>query len=162
MCPTRGGEESYPNQDKAIEIAVERGAEILFLYVSNVNFLLNLRTPMMVKSIQDDLEDMGEFMLTMAQERAEKRGVKADICLKRGVFHDALVETIKKNEIQTLFLGSSGEDSGLTTEGYLSGLVDKLRSEIEELEIIIARAGRIIRHVGGDRSLSPASDQEAS
>ena len=152
LCPTRGGEESYPNQDKAIEIASERGCELLFLYVSNVNFLLNLRTPMMVKNIQEDLDDMGEFLLTMAQERAEKNNTRAQICLKHGVFHQALTEVIKEEHVHTLFLGSSGEDKGLTTEGYMSGLVDKLRSEFEDLEIIIARDGKIIRHVGGEKS----------
>jgi hypothetical protein len=148
LCPTRGGEESYANQDKAIEIAAERDCEVLFLYVSNVNFLLNLRTPMMVKNIQNDLDDMGEFMLTMAQERAEKQDVKAQICLKRGAFFQALSEVIKEYQIKTIFLGSSGEDKGLTTEDYMSGLVDKLQSEYEDLEIIIALEGQIVRHVG--------------
>jgi len=154
LCPTRGGEESYANQDKAIEIAAERGCEVLFLYVSNVNFLLNLRTPMMVKNIQNDLDDMGEFMLTMAQERAEKQDVKAQICLKRGVFFQALSEVIKEYQIKTIFLGSSGEDKGLTNQDYMSGLVDKLRSEFENLEIIIALEGKIVRHVGE----TPAED----
>jgi hypothetical protein len=39
LCPTRGGKGSYPNQDRAIAIAKERGAEILFLYITNVEFL---------------------------------------------------------------------------------------------------------------------------
>jgi hypothetical protein len=150
LCPTRGGEESYPNQDKAVQIASARGWEIMFLYVSNVDFLQNLRTPRMVQNLQDDMEDMGGFLLTMAQERAKKQHVEAKICLKRGVFHQALSEVIKDQEITTLFLGSSGEDQGVTTTGYLSDLVDKLRGKYSSLEIIIAMNGEIIRHVGGD------------
>lgn len=147
LCPTRGGEESYPNQDKAIEFAAQRGCEILFLYVSNVNFLLNLRTSMMVKNIQNDLDDMSEFMLTMAQERAERKNVRAQICLKRGAFFQALADVIREYEIKTVFLGSSGEDKGLTNEDYMSGLVNKLRSDFDGLEIIIALEGEIVRHV---------------
>jgi hypothetical protein len=148
LCPTRGGEESYANQDAAVQIANERGCEILFLYVSNVDFLLNLRTPMMVKNLQDDLDDMGEFLLTIAQERAEEKDVKAEICLKHGVFYAALCEVINEFKIPTLFLGSSGEDSGYTDEDYMSGLVNKLREDFEDLEIIISLEGRIVRHVG--------------
>ena len=36
LCPTRGGQASYPNQDLAIAIAKEREVEILFLYITNV------------------------------------------------------------------------------------------------------------------------------
>ena len=39
LCPTRGGKGSYPNQDRAIAIAKERNAEVLFLYITNVEFL---------------------------------------------------------------------------------------------------------------------------
>ena len=39
LCPTRGGEASYANQERAIALAVEREAELIFLYVSNVHFL---------------------------------------------------------------------------------------------------------------------------
>ena len=150
LCPTRGGEESHANQDKAIEIAADRNDEILFLYVSNINFLLSLRSPMMVKNIQNDLDDMGEFLLTIAQERAEAKQVKADISLKQGAFYTALSEVIKERHIETLFLGSSDEQKGYTDEGYMTDLVKKLRADFENLEIIISFEGEIVQHVGKD------------
>ena len=33
LCPTRGGQDSQPTHQKAIEIALDRGAELIFLYV---------------------------------------------------------------------------------------------------------------------------------
>ena len=146
LCPTRGGEDSYINQDKAIEIAAERGLDILFLYVSNVGFLLNLRTPMMAKVIQNDLDDLGEFILTIAQERAEKKNVTTEICLKHGIFFNALRETIEENDIEALFLGSSSEDEGFTTTGYLDNLIDQIY-EFANIETIVALKGKIIKHI---------------
>jgi hypothetical protein len=146
LCPTRGGEASQINQDKAIEIAAERGWKIVFLYVSNVGFLRNLRTAMMEKQILNDLDDMGEFILSMAQERAEKKNVESEICLKHGVFFTALKEAAEEYETGAVFLGSSAEDEGYTTKGYLDNLVEHV-CEFADLEIIIARKGKIVKHV---------------
>jgi nucleotide-binding universal stress UspA family protein len=145
LCPTRGGEASYSNQDKAIEIAAERGCTIVFLYVSNINFLLNLRSPMLAKNIQDDLDDMGEFLLTIAQERAEKKNVKAEIILKHGGFYNALKEVIEEEKISTLLIGSSVDEKGYTTTEYLENLVGKIR-EISNVEIFITNQGEVVKH----------------
>ena len=153
LCPTRGGEASYSNQDKAIEIAAERGCSIVFLYVSNINFLLNLRSPMMAKNIQEDLDDMGEFLLTVAQERAEKKNVKAEIVLKHGGFYNALKDVIEEERISTLLIGSSVDDKGYTTSEYLNHLVGKIR-EISNVEIFITNQGEIVKHVKAEDSSS--------
>ena len=39
LCPTRGGEGSYRTQDAAIAMAKERGDELVFLYVVDLDFL---------------------------------------------------------------------------------------------------------------------------
>ena len=145
LCPTRGGEASYSNQDKAIEIAAERGCSIVFLYVSNINFLLNLRSPMMAKTIQDDLDDMGEFLLTIAQERAEKKDVQAEIVLKHGAFFNALKEVIEEEHISTILIGSSVDNKGYTTSEYLENLVRKIQ-ELANIEVFITQHGEIVKH----------------
>jgi nucleotide-binding universal stress UspA family protein len=91
LCPTRGGEASYPNQDRAIAIARERNADLLFLYVTDVRFLNRLASPVLV-DIETELGELGEFLLTMAQERAEKVGVHAETEVRRGVFRQAIKE----------------------------------------------------------------------
>ena len=52
LCPTRGGKGSYSNQDRAIALAKERGAEVLFLYITNVEFLGLTAAPKLI-----DIED---------------------------------------------------------------------------------------------------------
>jgi len=68
LCPTRGGKESHPNQDFAIELAKERGADLLFMYVSNIQ-LISRSGPPIVVDIEEELDELGDFLLAMAQER---------------------------------------------------------------------------------------------
>jgi hypothetical protein len=145
LCPTRGGEASRINQEKVIEIASERGCPILFLYISNINFLHKFGSPMQLKRIQSDLDEMGEFFLTIAQERAEEKGVKAEILLKHGVFSEVLQETIEEKNIGTLFLGSAVGDKGYTNQSYMQNLIEHLQAETG-VEVILVREGEIILH----------------
>ncbi|MBI9047437.1 MAG: universal stress protein [Anaerolineaceae bacterium] len=146
LFPTRGGEASYINQDKAVDIALERNAELLFLYISNIDFSLSTSSPIRIKLIQDDLEDMGEFMLAIAQERAEKRGCTANTLLKRGVFSDILKEVIQENNITTLMIGSSPESEGHTTSDYIEKLTKLIYLEFG-IEVLVVCEGEIIKKV---------------
>ena len=76
LCPTHGGEKSIPNQERAIAIAKDRGADLIFLYVSDVHFLDHLASPILV-DLEAELDEMGQFLCTMASERADKAGVHA-------------------------------------------------------------------------------------
>ena len=82
LCPTRGGKESHPNQDFAINLAKERDAGLLFLYVSGISFIRRVGPPIVV-DIEKEMDELGEFMLSMAQERAETSGVPARVAVRR-------------------------------------------------------------------------------
>lgn len=142
LCPTRGGKASYPNQDRAIAIAKEREAEVLFLYVSNVEFLGLTAAPILV-DIEHELDEMGEFMLAMAQERAEKADVNADTIVKQGQFRHVLAEVIEEYQVKTVVLGSSAEGTGVVTTEYLQALMDEIGSKTG-VEFIIIDQGEIV------------------
>jgi nucleotide-binding universal stress UspA family protein len=142
LCPTRGGKDSYPNQDRAIAIAKERGAEVLFLYITNVEFLGLTAAPILI-DIEHELDEMGEFMVAMAQERAEKAGVKADTIVKRGQFSAVLAEVIAEYQVETVALGSSAEGTGVVTADYLQALMDEIGSKTG-VEFIIIDQGEIV------------------
>ena len=145
LCPTRGGQSSFPNQDRAIAIARERGAELLFLYVSNIRFLNGLASPLLV-DVETELDEMGEFMLAMAQERAEKAGVRAKTVVRRGVFRQALAEVVREYQVSAIILGSAVEGTGLTTPDYLEDLTRSILTETG-IEVILVHEGEIIeRH----------------
>lgn len=48
LCPTRGGKDSFLNQNQAIAIAKGRGAELLFLYITNLHFLSLTAAPKLI------------------------------------------------------------------------------------------------------------------
>ncbi len=148
LCPTRGGEESIKNLEKSIQIASERGWNILFLYVSNTSFLLNFGSPVVMKNIENELEDMGEFILTAAQEKAEKMGVKADILIKSGTFRDILKAVIAETHTAILILGSSAGGTGVMTREYLLQLIQHIHADTG-VEVFVLKNGEITDHLEG-------------
>jgi len=145
LRPTRGGEASFPNQDRAIAIAKERDADLLFLYVSNVHFLDHVAGPVIV-DVETELEEMGEFLLAMAQERAEKAGIRAETIVHRGEFREVLEQVIQEHEeVATLLLGAAIEETSVTPAGYLEEMAKSLLAE-HGLEVIVVHEGEIIKH----------------
>jgi nucleotide-binding universal stress UspA family protein len=142
LSPTRGGEKSYPNQDYAIKLAKEIGAELLFSYVSDVTFLDQQSSPMLLDVVAE-LEEMGEFLLSMVQERAIKYGVNAETVVRSGDFHEVLDELIQKHEISTLVLGSSASETGLTTDDFMFALSQDLADK-HGIEVLLLRNGELI------------------
>ena len=130
LCPTRGGKDSYPNQDRAVALAKERGVGVLFLYITNVEFLGLTAAPKLI-DIEHELDELGEFMLAMAQERAEKANVAASTLVQRGQFQEILADVIEEHEISTVVLGSSAGGTGVVTAGYIQDLIDEIHGKTE-------------------------------
>ena len=146
LRPTRGGEASVPNQDWTIALAKERGADVLFLYVSNVHFLDRVAGPVLV-DVETELEEMGEFLLAMAQERAEKAGVRAHSLVLRGQFREALAQAIQEHEeITTVVLGAAVEETSVTPAGYMEDLVQWCHTECG-IEVFVVHHGQVVEHL---------------
>ena len=145
LCPTRGGKASIPNQDRAIILAQEQGADLIFLYVSDVHFLDHLRRPVAVEDVERRLDEIGEFVLVMAKERAEKAGLNAEALVRRGSFSQAIDEVIRANDVSMVVLGSGSQGTGITTPEYRRDLADYLVSEYG-VEVVISAVGEVIQH----------------
>lgn len=128
LCATRGGEASVQTQMQAIALAKEREGDLLFLYVADVNFLGRVGGSLVV-DVATELENMGEFLLLMAKERAEKEGVEAKTVVKRGEFRQALVEAAQEAEATLIVFGSPGENGNLTQREYLERLASGIQEE---------------------------------
>jgi nucleotide-binding universal stress UspA family protein len=142
LCPTRGGKASYPNQDCAIALAKERGVDLLFLYVTNVQFLGLTALPKVV-DIESELDEMGDFLLTMAQERAAKAGVKAFTTVRRGVFRKVLKSVLREHPIDTIVMGTSAQSTGVITPDFVKDLAMELSREAS-VEFVILYEGEIV------------------
>jgi nucleotide-binding universal stress UspA family protein len=144
LCPTRGGKESHPNQDFAINLAKERGAELLFLYVSGISFIRRVGPPIVV-DIEKEMDELGEFLLSMAQERAETSGVPAKVAVRRGVFSMVLREVIDEYQISTVTLGRTAVESGNVSDERLQELSRELSKEMG-VEFYIVQDGELFFH----------------
>jgi nucleotide-binding universal stress UspA family protein len=141
LCPTRGGKASYLNQDRAIALAKERGVDLLFLYVTNVEFLEHTARAKVV-DLEAELDEMGEFLLAMAQERAQKAGVKAFATVRRGVFRRVLKDVLEEYPITTIVMGSSEKSGRLVIPEYVQKMGKEFSRETG-VEFIVLHDGEI-------------------
>lgn len=136
VCATRGGEASIKTQEYAINLAKERGVKLIFVYVTDVHFLDHTGASILV-DVATEIENMGEFLLLMAKERAEKAGISADIVTKRGVFRDALVEVVQETNAELVVLGKP-DDRVLPMQTHLDGVVLAIKEQTG-VDAIIAK-----------------------
>jgi nucleotide-binding universal stress UspA family protein len=121
LCATRGGEASYRTQDKAIALAKEKNADLLFLYVIDLQFLDMTAAPIVV-DVEDEVHDMGEFLLLMAKERAAKQGVSAQTVCQKGKVRKEIIKAVRKYEASFVVLGRPAGDDGDKSAFQLAGL----------------------------------------
>jgi len=79
VCAIRGGPASRPTIDRSIQLATETGLPLYFLYVVNLKFLAHTSSSR-THVISKELNEMGEFILLMAQTEAEKKGITSSSC----------------------------------------------------------------------------------
>jgi nucleotide-binding universal stress UspA family protein len=126
LCATRGGEASYRTQDKAIELAKELGHHLLFLYVIDLHFLDKTAAPVVV-DIEEEVKEMGEFILLMAKERAAKQNINAKTMCRKGKSREEIKKVAHQENIELVVLGKPADDDSAFR---LSGLKD-FAAEIE-------------------------------
>jgi len=138
LCATRGGEASYRTQDAAVALSKDEGSDLVFIYVVDISFINKTAYAVRPDVVTTEIEKMGEFLLIMAQERAQKQGVSAEVVLHHGDFRSELIDCARELEIDLILLGKPiGEDSVFELE--------KIKSFATELE---AETGIEVRIVG--------------
>lgn len=128
LCATRGGAASYRAQDAASRIAGERGDELLFLYVVNIEFLDKTARAVRPDIVEAEMEKLGEFLLEMARERAAKQGVRAEVTLRHGVLPEELAAVAREQQVDTIVLGKPDEGGVYSLEE-----LESFAAEIESM-----------------------------
>jgi nucleotide-binding universal stress UspA family protein len=146
LYPTRGSTTAYHNLDWAVALAKDREADLLLLHVSNVHFLDQITGPVNLDIVESEMEDLGEFLLAMAQERVEKIGFESGTVVRSGEFVTALEEIIAEEEISVVVLGCPTEDTGITSEGYIVGVAEKLQADLN-VEVFVVGEGKVVVHL---------------
>ncbi len=112
LCSTRGGEASILTQEAAIQRAKETGASLTFFFVTDVEFLAHANYGMRQDIVISEMDNMAEFLMVMAVERAEKAGVQAGYLIRHGQLERELKAAVREENFALVVLGRpEGEES---------------------------------------------------
>ncbi|MEJ2207662.1 MAG: universal stress protein [Anaerolineae bacterium] len=128
LCATRGGEASRRTQEAVIEMARQKGASILFLYVVDVEFLRLTARGVRPDVVSTEMEHMGEFLLAIAVERAQKAGVAAEAVVRHGPLIEALESAAEEHGADAV---AFGRPAGVESSFSLSDL-EEMAARISE------------------------------
>jgi nucleotide-binding universal stress UspA family protein len=131
LCATRGGEASFRTQNAAITLAKERGDEVVFLYIVDLNFLDKTAAPIVV-DVENEISQMGKFLLLVAQERASEQGIEARMICRKGNVRAEIKKAAIEIEATLVILG---RPAGETSAFRLSSLKTYARQIEQETGI---------------------------
>ncbi len=110
VCATRGGEASRRTQERAIALARERKASLIFLFVADTSFA-QPSNPALAEALTDEMERLGRGLLYIARTRAEEQGVSAEMVVRYGTVRQAIEDFLREVQASTLVLGAPGTGS---------------------------------------------------
>ncbi|UCC85929.1 MAG: universal stress protein [Anaerolineales bacterium] len=136
LCATRGGEASYRTQDQAIALARQRGDSLIFLYVIDTHFLDKTAAPIVV-DVGNQLQNMGGFLLAMAQERAEGEGVPVQCICRPGRVRDEIKAVAREEKVDLVVLGRPAGEANAFAMEELRAFATEIEAETgSQVEIV--------------------------
>lgn len=129
LCSTRGGEASIRTQEAAIRRAKETGDQLIFFYVTDVEFLAYANYALHSDLVTGEMDRMAEFLMTLAVERAEKEGVAATYLIRHGHFAEELKKAIEQEGITLVVLGQPSEEESAFKLTELRALAQRIREQ---------------------------------
>jgi len=128
LCATRGGEASLHAQNAAIALAKERGDELAFLYIIDLKFLDKTAAPIMV-DVENELSELGNFLLLVAKERASAEGVKTRTLCRKGNVQEEIKKAALEINATLVVLGIPEEESSAFQLSNLQTFADEIKDE---------------------------------
>jgi nucleotide-binding universal stress UspA family protein len=105
LCATRGGEDSRRTQQRAIEMALARGDELVFVFVADATLTPPGRQGLS-DVVADELARLGRRLLGIARARAQEQGVSAQTVVRCGTFRQTLMDLLAEVNATTLVMGA--------------------------------------------------------
>ena len=142
ICAVRGGEESRGTVTYAINLALEFGSRLTFFHVMDAEFLGSASITMTsVRTIYQELYEMGVFAMLILCDRASRRGVEnVDYIVRNGDIranlYDLAVET--KAEIMVMGYPTRSPGANVFKLDGLKDFAEKLEQD-SGLEIILVK-----------------------
>lgn len=137
VCATRGGEASRRTQERAIALAKERGAELIFLCVVDPGFA-KPASKALAAALRSELKRLGRALLYIAQARAREQGIAAKAVVRCGPVGQTIKAYLREVSAETLVIGAPR--GGTTLQAFDPGQVDLLVEAVKRdmgIEIVV-------------------------
>jgi nucleotide-binding universal stress UspA family protein len=130
VCAIRGGPNSQPTINKAITLSQEKKQQIYFLYVVNLDFLVHTESGR-TQLLYEQMDQMGEFILLMAQEQAKGKNVPAEGVIKHGQVREEIIDLAKEIQANYVVLGTpqGAGERDVFAEGMISEFGKRIEGE---------------------------------
>ena len=137
VCATRGSEASRRTQERAITLAQERGASLVFLFVVDTA-LIRPANKDIADVVADELERLGRRLLCIAQARAREHGVEAEMAIRHGDVQQGVESFLREVNADTLLIGAprSGAEHPAFDPAALDEFAERIRARIG-VEVIV-------------------------
>ena len=111
VCSTRGGESSHRTQERAIKLACERGAALIFLFVVDPSFSKPV-DELLAVALADELNRLGNQLLCIARSRAREHKVDAGVVVRYGAVRQTIENFLREVNASALVLDVPHTDMG--------------------------------------------------
>ena len=128
VCATRGGEAGRRTQERAIALAKEQGADLVFLCVFDPEFAGPLNQALHA-AVAHEQQWLSRALMSVAQTRAREQGIEAQVEVLSGAVLDIIEEYLCETGASTLVIGEPKVDSPLS-----AFRVDRIQSCAEHVE----------------------------
>jgi nucleotide-binding universal stress UspA family protein len=129
VCATRGGEASRRAQERAIELARERGDLLIFFFAVDPAFTAPAQREL-AQVVADEWAQLGRRLLSIAQSRAREQGVESEAVMRYGRVWPTLSDFLAEVSATTLVLGtpSANPASDAFSPGEVYAFADQVHA----------------------------------
>jgi nucleotide-binding universal stress UspA family protein len=137
VCATRGGEACRRTQEKAIALAKEHGAELIFLYVVDPS-LVGPIDESLAEAVNDEMTRLGRSLLYIAQGRAEKQGQASEAVIRHGQVQPSIKDYLRQAGASMLVLGcpQTGSPPQAFTPQEIARFAETVRQDLG-VEVVV-------------------------
>lgn len=137
VCATRGGQACRRMQEKAIELAKERQAELIFLFVADPALVGPVDEPLL-ETLRGEMGRLGRSLVHIARGRALKAGLKSEMAVVHGPVQESITDFMRQVGASTLVMGAP-RSSGAARE-FSEESIDRFAEAVRQdadVEVVI-------------------------
>jgi nucleotide-binding universal stress UspA family protein len=140
VCAVRGGPESKPTINKSIELAKLNDLTVHFLYVVDLDFLSHSSSSR-VATITSEMEQMGEFILLVAREKAESQDIAAEGTVRHGEVREEIISYCREVQADYVILGQpqTRREENVFTRDLLQEFIERVEQESGAKVVLASR-----------------------